>query len=83
MIGVPLSPLPLVKSAKEPIKSVRRLGVVPCVTICPTRLVAFSSFSLIYPLIASFNSSPSNPAKSLSAKYFNFTSFGVPSNPFV
>ena len=76
-----MSPLPEVKSAKEPIKSVSCLGVVPWVTMVPFKLAALSCFSLIYPFIASFRLSRDRFAKSLSAKYFNFTSLGVPSKP--
>ena len=36
-MGVPLSPDPLVRSQREPIKSVNCLGVVPCDAIFPTR----------------------------------------------
>ncbi|VIM58121.1 Uncharacterised protein [Clostridioides difficile] len=49
----------------------------------PVKSSDLLSFSTMYFEIASFNSSPDKSAKSLSAKYFNFTSFGVPSNPFV
>ena len=80
IIGVPLSPLPDVKSDKEPIKSVSLLGVVPWEAILPTKS---ASLFLMYSDIAFFNSSPFKSAKSLSARYFNLISFGVPSNPAV
>ena len=41
MNGVPLSPLPLVKSHNDPIKSVSLLGVVPSDTILPLRSLSF------------------------------------------
>ena len=40
--GVPLSPLPDVKSQSEPIRSVILLGVVPWDAIFPTKLPLFS-----------------------------------------
>ena len=78
--GVPLSPLPLVKSHSEPIRSVSRLGVVPCVIIFPFNS---ASFFLISYLMASFNSSPSRLLYLLSDTYFNLISLGVPSKPLV
>ena len=45
-MGVPLSPLPEVRSQREPIRSVRRRGVVPSETIFPTRLPSFFWISL-------------------------------------
>ena len=80
MIGVPLSPEPLVKSHKEPIRSVSCLGDVPCEAILPTKLLPFS---LILLEIASFNSAPLKFLKSLSARYLCFYSFGVPTKPLV
>ena len=77
-IGVPLSPLPEVKSDREPIRSVRLRGVVPWASIEPTRS---SSLLSINPEMAFFNSSPRKSAKLLSARYFNFTSFGLPTSP--
>ena len=74
MIGVPLSPDPEVRSQSEPIRSVSCLGVVPWEAMLPTRL---SCFDLILSEIAAFNSAPLRFAKSLSAKYFNLSSFGV------
>ena len=71
--GVPLSPLPDVKSQSEPIRSVNLLGVVPWDSIEPTR---FAFLLFMWAFIASFNASPSRCAKLLSAKYFNLTSFG-------
>ena len=38
-MGVPLSPEPEVRSHREPIRSVRRRGVVPWETMLPTRLL--------------------------------------------
>ena len=78
MTGVPLSPEPLVRSHREPIKSVSFLGVVPCDTISPTRLSFFSRMRLE---IASLSASPDRSLKSLSARYFSFSSLGVPSRP--
>ena len=80
MIGVPLSPEPEVKSHNEPIRSVSCLGVVPCEAMLPTRL---SFFDLMLLEIASFNSAPLRLAKSLSARYFNLSSLGVPTSPSV
>ena len=45
--SVPLSPLPEVRSAREPIKSVRRRGVVPWETMLPVKFSALASFSLM------------------------------------
>ena len=39
IIGVPLSPLPEVKSDNDPIRSVSLLGVVPWETILPTKSI--------------------------------------------
>ena len=61
-------------------RSVSCLGVVPWEAMLPTRLL---SFSLILLEIASFNSAPLKFLKSLSARYFNFNSFGVPTRPLV
>ena len=80
MIGVPLSPEPLVKSHKEPSKSVNCLGVVPWEAMLPTKS---DCFALMLLEIASFNSAPLKSLKSLSARYFNFNSFGVPRRPSV
>ena len=79
-MGVPLTPLPEVRSHSEPIRSVRRRGVVPSETILPTRL---PSFFFISPFIASRSASPESAEKSLSARYLSFSSFGVPSRPLV
>ena len=46
MIGVPLSPLPLVRSQREPIRSVSRRGVVPWEAIWPFRSLSFSRIEL-------------------------------------
>jgi len=78
IIGVPLSPLPEVKSDNDPIRSVSLLGVVPCDSIAPTKS---DSLFLIYSDIAFLSSSPFKSAKLLSARYFNFISFGVPFKP--
>lgn len=75
-----MSPEPLVRSHRDPIKSVSLLGVVPWDAMSPTRL---SFFPLILEDIASFNASPDKSLKSLSARYFSFTSLGVPSSPSV
>ena len=81
MMGVPLSPLPLVRSHREPIRSVRLRGVVPSETICPTRLA--ESFSRIRRATACRSASPVRSPKSLSARYFSFSSLGVPTSPLV
>ena len=75
-----MSPDPDVKSHSEPIKSVNWRGVVPWDAMLPTRL---PSLCLILSEIASFNASPLKSLKSLSAKYFNFNSLGVPIRPSV
>ena len=46
-MGVPLSPEPLVRSHREPMRSVRLRGVVPSDTMLPTRLT-LASFSRIF-----------------------------------
>ena len=81
MMGVPLSPLPLVRSHREPMRSVRLRGVVPSETILPTRLV--ESFSLIRWVMASCRAVPERSPKSWSARYFSFSSLGVPIRPLV
>ena len=80
IIGVPLSPLPLVKSHNEPSKSVICLGVVPKVWFVPFKSAALL---LIFSRIASFKASPFRSLNSLSAKYLIFNSFGVPFRPSV
>ena len=80
-MGVPLSPLPLVRSQSEPIRSVRRRGVVPSDTMLPTKLSLV--FSRMRSSMASFSASPLRSPKSLSARYLSFSSFGVPTRPLV
>ena len=81
-MGVPLSPEPLVRSHREPIRSVRFRGVVPSDTMLPTRDF-LASFALIFSEMAFFSSSPLRSANSLSASYFSFSSLGVPTRPLV
>ena len=80
MIGVPLSPLPEVKSQRLPSKSVSLLGVVPCEDWSATR---FAFFSFISAFIAFLASSPDKSPIALSARYLSFNSLGVPTKPFV
>ena len=75
-----MSPEPEVRSHREPIRSVRRRGVVPWAAILPTRE---PSFFLISSLMASRSASPDRAAKSLSARYLSLSSLGVPSRPAV
>ena len=72
-----MSPEPEVRSHREPIRSVRRRGVVPWEAMEPAR----SPFSRIFSSMAAFRASPLRSAKSLSARYFSFSSLGVPSRP--
>ena len=82
MMGVPLSPLPLVRSHREPIRSVRFRGVVPSDTILPTR-DCLASLARIFSEMAFCSASPLRSANSLSARYFSFSSLGVPTRPLV
>ena len=63
-MGVPLSPEPEVRSQREPMRSVRRRGVVPWLSILPVRS---PSFWRMYSLMASRRASPVRWAKLLSA----------------
>ena len=73
-----MSPEPEVRSASEPIRSVRRRGVVPWETIWPLRS---ASLLRMYAEMASLSASPLRCAKLLSARYLSLTSLGVPSRP--
>ena len=77
-----MSPLPEVRSQREPMRSVRRRGVVPSEIMLPTREV-LASFWRIFSEMAFCSASPLRSAKSLSASYFSFSSLGVPSRPAV
>ena len=75
-----MSPEPEVRSHRLPIRSVRRRGVVPWLDIWP-----FKSAFLweMLSLMALVSASPEREAKSLSARYFSFSSLGLPARPAV
>ena len=54
-----MSPLPEVRSHREPMRSVSRRGVVPSLAILPTRS---ASFCLMAPEMACFRASPLSSA---------------------
>ena len=76
-----MSPEPLVKSHREPIRSVRRRGVVPMEAI--TRLLSSRLFLRMASRTASSSSLPLRCFRSLSARYFSFSSLGRPLSPSV